>query len=183
MGDGVPLLVPFQFRHPEILVGFRHSGQRAMIMSMPEASMHKNHLPAAREYQIGLAGQLRAVQAVAVAGAMHESSNQHLRAGVLRLDPRHKLASFGSADGIGHKINGCAQGGGWRSTRPIPWLQGYAFPVPRREPSHGATDGASGLSKNAMSSPPHPDRAGSLALFVQRDHADDAVKLASRSRS
>jgi hypothetical protein len=53
----VTATVPGQFRHPKIKPRFRKASECAAWMSVPEATVHKNHFVAAWENQIGLAGE------------------------------------------------------------------------------------------------------------------------------
>lgn len=67
---------------------------------MPETSVDEDHLLAAGEHQVRPPGQLRAVQAVAVAQAVNEPADQHFGAGSLALDAGHAGAAFGGGEGV-----------------------------------------------------------------------------------
>ena len=60
---------------------------------MPEAAVDKNHLAAAREYQIGAAGQVAAVQTVTVAEPVQQATNDMLWLAMLCPYASHALAS------------------------------------------------------------------------------------------
>ena len=60
---------------------------------MPKAAMHKNHLTAAGKYEVGLSGEVFAVDAEAVALAMQQGTKQYFGLCVLASDPAHVFAA------------------------------------------------------------------------------------------
>ncbi len=62
-------------------------------MLMPETAMNENDFHSARENEIRPAGQIFAVQAVAVSHRMDETPHNQLRSGVLAPDAPHVLAA------------------------------------------------------------------------------------------
>lgn len=56
---------------------------------MPEATVDPDHLSAAREHKVRLAGQLGRMQAVPVAEMEDQPPHHHLRAGIFAPYPGH----------------------------------------------------------------------------------------------
>ena len=64
------------------------SAKRAVVL-VPETPMNENHLPVSWQHDIGRSRQVSAVQAVAVAHAMHEATHDELRLRVGFSDAAH----------------------------------------------------------------------------------------------
>jgi len=62
--------VALEFLPPEFFVGFRHAGDFAAFMAMPEAAVDEDDGLVLSEDNIGFSGQILPVQAEPVAGAM-----------------------------------------------------------------------------------------------------------------
>lgn len=67
---------------------------------MPEAAVHEDYRPVAREYQVRPAWQVLAVQAESVAERVREASHGHLGRRVLTSNARHALASLGRCERV-----------------------------------------------------------------------------------
>ncbi|VVD71751.1 hypothetical protein PAQ31011_00647 [Pandoraea aquatica] len=64
-------------------------------MSMPKTSMHENHGPVFRKYQIGRTWQTSNMKAEPKSPLMQALPNQHLRASVFRPDCTHIPRTYG----------------------------------------------------------------------------------------
>ena len=69
---------------------------------MPKASVHKNGRPVAAQQQVGLAGEMLGVEAVAHAVAVQEAAHQHLGARVLAPYVRHHDVPLFRRERVGH---------------------------------------------------------------------------------
>jgi hypothetical protein len=58
---------------------------------VPEAAVDEDHLTAAREYEVGFARGVGAMEPISVAEAMNQSANDHLGRGVGRFDGPHDV--------------------------------------------------------------------------------------------
>jgi hypothetical protein len=61
---------------------------------MPEASMHENADPVARENDVGLAGKIAAVEPEPVSHRMQHAANDQLGLGILPPNPAHQAAAL-----------------------------------------------------------------------------------------
>ena len=75
----------------------------ASLVTVPETSMHENHLFALAENQIRRAWQIAPVQSVSVAHAMYEAPHGHFGTGAVASNKRHSFAAFLWREGIGHQ--------------------------------------------------------------------------------
>jgi len=73
-------------------------------MTMPEATVYEYDLASTPKYDIGLARQVRAMQAVAIATRMQATSQRQFRCSVSGADPRHLLAPLFRGDSV-HRIS------------------------------------------------------------------------------
>lgn len=72
----------------------------ATLVAMPEAAMNKNHGFVFRQNDIGTAGQFPVMQPEAIAHAVQERPDNHLRLGILTGDAAHVPASAGRCQQI-----------------------------------------------------------------------------------
>lgn len=70
-------------------------------MLVPETTMHKDHEAMSGQDDIGLAGQVAAVQSKPIAERVQKPPHSDLRLGIPRPDPRHQRAAL-RVDGLGH---------------------------------------------------------------------------------
>src|SRR6185437_13719876 len=82
---------------------------RAARMLVPEAAVDEDHLAAAGKHQVRRAGQVAAVQTVAVAGAVDQAADEQLRLSVLAADARHDRASLRFGERV-HFREACTDG-------------------------------------------------------------------------
>lgn len=73
------------------------------LLTMPEAPVHEDHLPARPEHKVWRTGQVAPVQPVPVAHSMHEAPHSRLGTGALAPDAGHELAALLWGEGIGHR--------------------------------------------------------------------------------
>ena len=97
--------VALEFLRPEFHVGFRHGGDFAAFMAMPEATVDENHRMPFGQNDIGMSGQFRRMEAVAEAQHMQMMTHEQFRLRVLRTDFAHGFAAFFWRDGIHNGIN------------------------------------------------------------------------------
>jgi hypothetical protein len=92
-----------QLWSPKIQAGFGQSGQPAtgVEMAVPETAVYEYDLATRGKNQIGLAGQIPAMEAIAVIHAMHQAADFHFRLGILSVDSAHPLAPGGGRQRIG----------------------------------------------------------------------------------
>jgi hypothetical protein len=89
----VSRLVPCQLWFPKLALRSRLPVLAASVL-MPKASMYKDyHLPGAKN-KVRIARQVPRVETVAVAHAVNQTANNHLRLRVSIADSGHTLASF-----------------------------------------------------------------------------------------
>ena len=92
--------VALEFLRPEFHVGFRHCGDFAAFMAMPEAAVDENHRMPFGQNDIGMSGQLRGMEAIAKAQHVQMMTHEQLRLRVFRADFAHGFAAFFWRDGI-----------------------------------------------------------------------------------
>ena len=97
--------VALEFLRPEFHVGFRHCGDFATFMAMPEATIDENYRMPFGQNNIGMSGQFRRMEAVAKAQRMQMMTHDQFRLRVLRPDFAHGFAAFFWRDGIHNGIN------------------------------------------------------------------------------
>lgn len=99
-------LVPFDVRIelliPEPLVRCRPLRSWTSLMSVPEATVHKDYLAVARQHNIRVSWEVASVHTIAKTHPMNERPNQNLRLRVAALDPTHNPASLILGKYIGH---------------------------------------------------------------------------------
>ena len=74
----------------------------AFLVLMPEAAVNEDHDAARPQNNVGLAGELRVMQAVANAKREQRLSNNQFRLRVRAFDTAHVFASALTANVIGH---------------------------------------------------------------------------------
>src|SRR5216684_2697507 len=123
----VPSLVSFELWLPKIQTGFRHPGESAASVTVPEAAMHENNLAPRSENEVGAARQILLVKPVAIAQREDQSADQHLGARVPGSHARHDLRPFSARDRV-HKrfmflsdcrTNGCPFPTCWSAVYPV----------------------------------------------------------------
>ena len=101
----IALDVALEFLRPEFHVGFRHGGDFAAFMAMPEAAVDENHRMPFGQNDIGMSGQFRRMETVAEAQHMQMMTHNQFRLRVLRPDFAHGFAALFWRDGIHNGIN------------------------------------------------------------------------------
>ena len=79
---------------PEGSAGLRIGRPATALVSVPETAVDEDRLPPGRETDVGGAGKVPAMQAVAESESVKQPPNDHLRLGVLRPDTRHEGAAI-----------------------------------------------------------------------------------------
>ena len=92
--------VALEFFRPEFHVRFGHRGDFAAFMAMPEAAVDENHRMPFGQNDVGMAGQLWGVEAVAEAQHVQMMTHEQFRLRVFRADFAHGFAAFFWRDGI-----------------------------------------------------------------------------------
>ena len=92
--------VALEFLRPEFHIRFRHCGDFAAFMAMPETTVDENHRMPFGQNDIGMSGQFRRMKAVAKAQRMQMMTHDQFRLRVLRPDFAHGFAAFFWRDGI-----------------------------------------------------------------------------------
>lgn len=82
------------FGLPEVGVGLGSDAAVLAGVHVPEAAVDEDDLFEAGKHHIGLAGQVFAMQAEAVAHAMDYRTNQHFGLGILPLDLGHTISTL-----------------------------------------------------------------------------------------
>ena len=73
-------VITLNFRSPIVSIGVRDS--QMLWAAMPKAPVDENGLPSARERQVGFAGKVAGVKAVAVSISVKQPPNNHFRFGI-----------------------------------------------------------------------------------------------------
>lgn len=126
---GIPGAVSGKLRQPVFLAALRHARATAALVLVPETAMDEDHLPAPREHDVRLAGQVAMMKPVAIAGPPQERADGHLRTRVLRpICPHGGAYSFRYAFPAlmgAHQMSGMADATAWKSGG------GTALPITR----------------------------------------------------
>ena len=85
----VALLVAADFLLPEVGVGLGHLEVRAVVVSMPEATVDEDDCAVFAQHDVGMAGESGMVEAIAEAAGKEILAHQYLRARSLALYCRH----------------------------------------------------------------------------------------------
>ena len=97
----VALLVAADFLLPEVGVGLGHLEVRAVVVSMPEATVDEDDCAVFAQHDVGMAGESGMVEAIAEAAGKEILAHQNLRARSLALDWSHAaMALF-----LGHLVH------------------------------------------------------------------------------
>lgn len=91
----VSVFVFSELGFPELRPGLWDGGISASLMLMPKTAVDKDTYLELRQYNIGLARQLLAVESVAITLSMEELPNKQLRPSVFPFDTRHHFRSSG----------------------------------------------------------------------------------------
>ena len=92
--------VAFELFGPKFHVGFWHRGDFAAFVSMPKATVYEDHRMPFGQNDVGMAGQLWGVEAVAEAQHVQMMTHEQFRLRVFRADFAHGFAAFFWRDGI-----------------------------------------------------------------------------------
>ena len=87
----VLLSVSSDFGDPVASVRLRYARAALAIVAVPEAAMDEDHFLPANEGDVGLAGEIGAVEAVAIAELSEEAADDELGFGVFRANFAHYL--------------------------------------------------------------------------------------------
>ena len=68
----ITFLIPFNFLLPKVDVGLRQTEVFAILMTMPETAVHKDHRTVFTQHQIRMTGQTWMVEPIAEASAEKE---------------------------------------------------------------------------------------------------------------
>ena len=90
----VPLDVALQLLPPEVCPRLRQLGPLAAGVLVPEASVDEHGDSARGEHQVGLAGQVAAVEPEAQPPGVQVSADRHFGLGVLATHTRHDAAAL-----------------------------------------------------------------------------------------
>ena len=100
----VPLPVPPDLLHPEPSVRFRHHIIFAPLVSMPEASIHKNAGTILPEHDVRFSRQPRMIEPIPESPSPQELPDKNLRFGILALDCRHVVVALFYGHSIWHTL-------------------------------------------------------------------------------
>ena len=81
-------------------------------MTVPKASVNENHRVVLSKCEIGLSGEVLAVNAKPKSKAMERRSDHFLWLRILSLDPRHHSTADIRCDGVGSHVSSCHAGFG-----------------------------------------------------------------------
>ena len=98
--DEIPFPVAIELGAPELDARLRRARKRTARMTMPEATVHEDDLPPAREDEIRSARQLPPVEPISVAKPVDQAANGHLGARSLVPDPGHDFGAALGADRV-----------------------------------------------------------------------------------
>ena len=90
----VPLPVPPDLLHPEPSVRFRHHIIFAPLVSMPEASIHKNAGTILPEHDVRFSRQPRMIEPIPESPTPQKFPDKNLRFGILALNCRHIVVAL-----------------------------------------------------------------------------------------
>ncbi|KLE32397.1 hypothetical protein AAW00_13240 [Aurantiacibacter luteus] len=102
----VPLAIAFQLWSPKILPRLRHAHQlaRRVWMLMPKTTVHENDLLATTEHKVRAAWKATVVQAIAIAHAMHQASDDHFGLRILLANAAHAFGSRFGGKSVHHQF-------------------------------------------------------------------------------
>ena len=86
-------LVAPEFRNPIILIRTRETISLRTVVLVPKTSVDEDHLAAAGKGQIRAAGQIFAMEPIAVSHTVRQTAHDHFQARILALDRLHDAAS------------------------------------------------------------------------------------------
>lgn len=89
----IAFAVSFELGPPPLGAGLGQHATSWAVVPVPETTVNLDRDPMARENDVGLAGQVAAVQAKAVPHAVEKRSHEHLRLSVLVPNPSHQLTA------------------------------------------------------------------------------------------
>lgn len=86
---GIPSLVSFNFRTPELHIALWQNIISAPFMAMPKTSVHENHCPVFTQHQVGMSRQTRMIQSITETTGEQELADYKFRFGIPAFDGRH----------------------------------------------------------------------------------------------
>ena len=98
-----------EFLRPERDAGFGRIGVSASAVPVPEAPVNEHRQPVPRENQVGAAGKVFPMQAIAESQTVCNATDDAFGAGVTTLDSGHHLASSLAVDNIRHVLHSIPQ--------------------------------------------------------------------------
>ena len=93
MIDAVSPLVAFQFRYPVIQSGLREMRCAALLVKVPEATIHEDDFFSGAKNKIGLARKVLGVEPITKPKPRNDAANGTFGCGVGASYPTHRLAS------------------------------------------------------------------------------------------
>lgn len=99
---GVAGLIAGKLCEPELLVGGGRRPAARAGMAVPEAAVNKNDFAPTGKHQVGAAGNVAAVEPIAIAETRHDAADRQLRRRVARADGLHHATTLGDGKHIGH---------------------------------------------------------------------------------
>ena len=98
----VACLVGADFVFPEFDIRFRHDEFVAAVVTVPETAVDEDHGAVFPQNDVGSAGDVLHVQAVAVAVLPQPFADEDFRLGVFAADVRHVQVTLSRGEGVGH---------------------------------------------------------------------------------
>ena len=92
--------IPREFLRPEFPVGLGGGGDFTVLVPVPETAVDEDDGAVFGQDDVGLAGEVLHLEPEAVAGAVQQTADLPLRAGVLAPDLRHVPAALGFGKSI-----------------------------------------------------------------------------------
>ena len=94
----VALFIAVEFGGPVVLVRARAVAPVLAAVAVPEAAVDENHFAQSGKNQVGLAGQVGAMQAKSKSQRVRQPPHDHFRFGVFTAHPLHGLTPLGGGE-------------------------------------------------------------------------------------
>lgn len=101
LNSGIARAVRVELQPPIVDTGARKCGAGTPRMTVPEAAMNEDHLPAATKDDVRAPRQIPSMQTKPVAAAMQKAADPQLRTRISGADTRHESAALGRRQPIG----------------------------------------------------------------------------------